>query len=450
MDKMSNTGNGSYPHVNLKTTDSMPAGSLLLVGAQVPRDAGVVVKLREAGAVILGKTNMCQWAGFRCQKPSSGWSAHGGQTFAAYLDRQEPTGSSGGSAVAVDLGLAFAALGTETDGSIVWPAQRSGCVGIKPTVGLTSRDMVIPLSENMDSVGTLGRSVYDAALVLQSISGPDDHDKHTRLAPRGLDLVGACKNTGILRGSKLGIPWNTIRAHPDYDRMEAEVNLFREAVKELEAAGAFVIDIEFDSDLDEIRRAQKPVTAADFLSNLAEYLGQLKSNPSGIRTLAELREGTQAHPGEGYPEKNTGHWDDVLEHGWDNTDARFPPALEHLQEVGGPRGLIGALDKNAIAAVVMPTSFAPEWTALIGAPMVTVPMGHYPADQKPVIFDDGIVEIGPGVPVGLSFLGRKWSDAELVGLANAYEHQTKVRQRGVQRYLQPDAELEIKDASTAT
>ncbi|PWI68884.1 hypothetical protein PCL_01269 [Purpureocillium lilacinum] len=418
------------------------AGSWILYGAKVPRDAGVVTRLRAAGVVILGKTNMCQWAGYRCKKPSSGWSAHGGQTFAPYYESQEPCGSSGGSAVAVDLGLAFAALGTETDGSVVWPAQRSGVVGIKPTVGMTSRDMVVPISERMDSVGTIARTVRDAAYALQAITGPDPNDGYTSLVPTIPDLVAACKEDA-LRGSRIGVPWNVIKGQNEDKRWDVEIDGFRKALEVLEKNGATIIEVEFSAKMEELREVEYTVMGADFMSSLARYFADLSVNPSGVGTLAELRDLTQKHPKEGFPEKNTAHWDDVLAQGWDNSDARFAPACKRLLELGGPQGLLGALDRHDLTAVAMPTTLAAEWTAVVGAPMVTVPMGHYPAGAEVVRLEDGIVDTAPGVPYGLSFLGRLCSDADLVGLAYAFERETTVRERQtVRRWVMADEEAE--------
>lgn len=422
---------------------SFLAGSWILYGAKVPRDAGVVTRLRAAGVVILGKTNMCQWAGYRCKKPSSGWSAHGGQTFAPYYESQEPCGSSGGSAVAVDLGLAFAALGTETDGSVVWPAQRSGVVGIKPTVGMTSRDMVVPISERMDSVGTIARTVRDAAYALQAITGPDPNDGYTALVPTTPDLVAACKEDA-LRGSRIGVPWNVIKGQNEDKRWDVEIDGFRKALEVLEKNGATIIEVEFSAKMEELREVEYTVMGADFMSSLARYFADLSVNPSGVGTLAELRDLTQKHPKEGFPEKNTAHWDDVLAQGWDNSDARFAPACKRLLELGGPQGLLGALDRHDLTAVAMPTTLAAEWTAVVGAPMVTVPMGHYPAGAEVVRLEDGIVDTAPGVPYGLSFLGRLCSDADLVGLAYAFERETRVRERQtVRRWVTADEEVRL-------
>lgn len=202
---------------NIATMDKMnnTAGSFALLGAKVPRDSTVAAKLRKAGAIILGKTNLSQWANFRSDNTSNGWSAYGGQTFGVYYPQQDPSGSSSGSGVSSAIGLALATLGTETDGSVVSPGEKSALAAIKPTVGLTSRHLVIPLSEHQDTVGTMARTVKDAAYLLQAIAGRDPLDNYTSAAPATLpDYVAACKFDS-LRGVRLGVPRNVVAAYRD-------------------------------------------------------------------------------------------------------------------------------------------------------------------------------------------------------------------------------------------
>ncbi|KAK5995988.1 Putative amidase [Cladobotryum mycophilum] len=429
---------------NIATKDKMnnTAGSSLLLGAKVPRDAFTVHRLRTAGAIILGKTNLSQWANYRSRGTSiEGWSIDGGQTLAAYHRNQAPGGSSSGSGVAVDLGLAWAALGTETDGSILDPAHRNGIVGIKPTVGLTSRDLVIPISEHFDTVGPMARTVRDTAYLLQAIAGEDIHDKYTSTIPDIPDYPSACKDA--LTGARIGVPWNIInQALSEQSWLGIEVDAFRSALSTLEAAGATIIEANFTSTANELLLAQRPIFRADFPVNLAAYLAQLTSNPHDIHSLADVRDKTREHPREDFPNRNTQAWDGVLEQGWDNTDPRFKTAYEHLQELGGPGGLLGALDKHHLIAVAMPTSLAYKWAAVVGAPAVTVPMGRYPY-SAPVRKDIGseLVDTGPGVPFGMCFLGKKWSEADLIGLAYGFEQRTKVRDGEVRRVVEPNAEI---------
>lgn len=203
---------------NIATRDAMnnTAGSYALLGAQVPRDSTMADKLRKAGAVILGKANLSQWANFRSTNSSNGWSAHGGQTYAAYYPDQDPSGSSSGSGVASALGLALASLGTETDGSIVSPSDANNLVGIKPTVGLTSRFLVIPISQHQDTVGPMARTVKDAAYLLAAIAGKDTNDNYTSAIPYDPlpDYVAAC-NFSALAGKRLGVPRNVIEFFSD-------------------------------------------------------------------------------------------------------------------------------------------------------------------------------------------------------------------------------------------
>ncbi|TFA99836.1 Putative amidase [Trichoderma ghanense] len=420
------------------------AGSHLLLHATVPHDAFVIQKLRHAGAVILGKTNMSQWANYRARDYSiNGWSSHGGQTLAAYIANQNPSGSSSGSAVAADLGLAWAALGTETDGSIVYPAQRSGVVGVKPTVGLTSRSLVVPISEHQDSVGPMARTVKDAAYLLQAIAGEDPDDKYTAEIPGKIpNYVAACRDT--LLGSRIGVPWKAIKEGLEkYPHLASEVEVFKDAVLFMEIVGAYVDEeVDFTSTTEDVRDAEKTIMRADFLGNIASYLSKLESNPGAIHTLADIREETQRHPLEAYPQRDTGIWDDILEHhNWDNTDPRFGPAYERLRQLGGPGGLEGLLTSHQLDAVAMPTSLAAMWAAVSGAPVVTVPMGHH-GPAEPVHEDGGMVETGPGVPIGMSFLGARWSEKKLFGMAYGFEQRMRVRGRGPARVVEPTAEMD--------
>ncbi|GFP59666.1 putative amidase ARB_02965 [Trichoderma asperellum] len=429
---------------NIATDDKMDttAGSQLLIGATVPRDAFVAQKLRDAGAIILGKTNMSQWANFRARDFNiNGWSAHGGQTHAAYHPNQDASGSSSGSGVAADLGLAWAALGTETDGSIICPAQRSGVVGLKPTVGLTSRDLVIPVSEHQDTVGPMARTVKDAAYLLQVIAGKDAHDKYTAGIPRIPDYVAACKDT--LAGARIGVPWKAINEglekNPHY---ASEVEGFKQTLPILEAAGAVLVAADYASATKDIRDIEMPLMGADFRVNLASYLSQLATNPNNIHTLEDVREQTQKHPLESYPERDTGIWDNILDkQKWDNTDPEFKEKYDRLQELGGPGGLPALLDQHRLVAVAMPSIMAPMWAAVVGAPGITVPMGHL-GETEPVHEANGLVETGPGIPFGMSFLGRRWAEEDLLGLAYGFEQRTRVREREAKRVVVPTAEIE--------
>ncbi len=262
---------------NIATDDKMgnTAGSYALLGAKVPRDSTVAAKLRNAGAVILGKTNLSQWANFRSANTSNGWSAHGGQTVAAYYPGQDPSGSSSGSGVASSLGLALASLGTETDGSILSPSDANNLVGIKPTVGLTSRYLVVPISEHQDTVGPMARSVKDAAYLLSVIAGKDSRDNYTSAIPFEVipDYTAAC-DLAALEGKRIGVPRNPIHLSSSD---AAILPAFDAALNVIRAAGATVIDNITLPGYDPLNEGDFEITVleADFITNLAKYMSEL-------------------------------------------------------------------------------------------------------------------------------------------------------------------------------
>ncbi|KAL5117324.1 hypothetical protein ACEQ8H_004769 [Pleosporales sp. CAS-2024a] len=436
---------------NIATDDKMnnTAGSWSLAGAKVPRDSTMAAKLRKAGAIILGKTNLSQWANYRSSNSSNGWSAHGGQTYAAYYPMQDPSGSSSGSGVASSLGLAFAALGTETDGSILSPSQKNNLVGIKPTVGLTSRSLVIPISEHQDTVGPMARTVKDAAYVLQAIAGPDEYDNYTSAIPWASsatnytvpDYVAACQFDALV-GKRIGVPRNAIGTRTPsttalYDAFEAALTI-------LAKAGAIIVDntnyTAYDAYLNST--AENTVLAADFGPNLAAYLAQLTYNPNNVSTLADITHFTQNDPLEDYPDRDTAEFDAALALNMtnNNTWPEFWAAYQMDLYFGGPGGLMGALDTYQLDAVVLPTDSSPSISAIVGGPVITVPLGAYPANTTVQTTSRRLVETAPNVPFGISFAGRKWSEETLVGLAYAFEQRTLVR-RKVKPYLVPKTEL---------
>lgn len=331
--------------------------------------------------------------------------------------------------MAVDLGLAAAAIGTETDGSIMGPAAKNGIVGIKPTVGLTSRDLVIPISEHQDSVGPMARCVRDAALLLGVLAGRDEDDRYTWEMGGVPDYVDACRDG--LRGARLGVPFHLL----DREGIEVEIEEFKKALGMLEDCGAVVVECEFGASKRDIRGKEFQVFAADFVPGLEKYLSQLVYNPSGIRTLQDVRDLTRQSEQEEYPEKNTDRWDEALAQGWDNTDVEFGKVYGELMDMGNaclPR----VLEELELDAVVLPTTIAPVWAAVVGAPIITVPLGHYPSDAV-VRMENGLVDTGPGVPFGLSFLGRRWGEERLIGLAYGFEERMRVRGGEVVRVIEP-------------
>jgi amidase len=430
---------------NIATKDKMnnTAGSWALVGAKVPRDATVAAKLRKAGAIILGKTNLSQWANYRSSNSSNGWSAYGGQVYGAYYPGQDPSGSSSGSGVASSLGLSLSALGTETDGSIVSPSQMNNLVGIKPTVGLTSRSLVIPISEHQDTVGPMARTVKDAAYLLQAIAGKDSHDNYTSAIPfkHGLpDYVAACK-LNALKGKRLGIPRNTLgrRTKTSAPILDA----FDAAVKVLEQAGAIIVDnTNYTAYAQrQTSNAEDYVLGTDFVANLKSYLDQLVYNPNNVHNLADIRAFTHSFAAEEYPSRDTATWDEDLALNFTYGSAEAWKYYQENQYIGGIGGILGALKNYSLDAVVVPTYTASGISAIIGGPVVTVPLGAYPANTTVVKNGRGNLNAtAPNVPFGLAFAGALWSEAELIGYAYAYEQRTHTRQK-IKPYLAPKTEL---------
>ncbi|KAF7919110.1 uncharacterized protein EAE98_009430 [Botrytis deweyae] len=284
----------------IATNDKMnnTAGSHALSGAKVPADSTIARKLREAGAIILGKTNPSQWGHFRSFSISNGWSARGGQTYGPYLPRQDPSGSSSGSAVAATLGLATVCLGAEISGSIIAPSHYNNIVGIKP----------IPVSEHMDTIGPMTKTVKDAAYALQSIAGVDPLDNYTSAIPCGanMDFVNAC-NISALKGTRLGVPRNVISLMSD-NSTGSMLEAFNKSLAILRSAGAVIIEnTDFPTAQESIDNGLLTVqiVAADFVVAVEKYLNLLVYNPHNIADLPDLREWTQSSPLEGYPNKPT-------------------------------------------------------------------------------------------------------------------------------------------------
>lgn len=419
------------------------AGSYALLGATVPEPSTMVKKLRAAGAIVLGKTNLSQWANFRSSNSSNGWSAHGGQTYGAYYPFQDPSGSSSGSGVASSIGLALGSLGTETSGSILSPANVNNVVGIKPTVGLTSRYLVIPISEHQDTIGPMTRTVKDSAYILQAIAGPDPNDNYTLASPfvKGPqpDYVGACDYSAF-SGARIGIARNVIEVYSDF--LAAPVlDAFYKAVSQIEAAGATIVDANFTAFEEYVNSDSPGILYADFVSNLAGYLNELDYNPYDLSTLEQVHNFTQSYPLEEYPSRDTAVWDTALEAGINNTSSEFWPIYQQNLYFGGEGGILGALARTNTTAVLLPTDISAGIPALVGSPVITVPLGFYPANATVQMNRRGnLVDTAPNVPFGISFLGDLWSEADLIGYAYAYEQRTMHRD-DVLPYVVPNLEL---------
>ncbi|KAI9716203.1 MAG: hypothetical protein M1828_000429 [Chrysothrix sp. TS-e1954] len=457
---------------NIATDDKMnnTAGSFALLGAKVPRDSTIAANLRKAGVIILGKANLSQWANFRSNHTSNGWSAYGGQCKGAYFPDQDPSGSSSGPGVSSSIGLALAALGSEvrspsmdtlnseqtltaaqTDGSILSPSEVNNLVGIKPTVGLTSRYLVIPISATQDTVGPMARSVKDAAYLLQTIAGPDPKDNYTLASPflksGQPDYVGAC-NFSSLGGSRFGVPRNAIELFMS-DTSGPVLQAFESSLDVIRKAGGTVVDANFtaleafsnSADVCLLPNNETNVLGSEFITGIAEYFAELTYNPNNITSLTELRTFTEQFPAEDFPQRDVAIWTDALKAGFDATSIQHYEAVQADKYLGGPGGLLGALSRNNLDAMLLPTQFAPSFAAIVGAPGVSVPMGFYPPDQPIMMNSFGnLVATGPNIPFGLSFLGRRWSETSLISYAYAFEQRTMVRNK-VQPYLVPNTEL---------
>ncbi|PVI02693.1 amidase signature enzyme [Periconia macrospinosa] len=430
---------------NIGTRDSMqtndPAGSLALVDAVLPTDSTIATKLRAQGLIILGKASLGEWSMLRSDNSTPSWNPISGQAYSGYYPKLCPGGSSGGSAVAADLGLAWAALGTETSGSITSPSDRNNVVGIKPTVGLTSRHLIVPASEHQDTVGPIARTVKDAAILLSTIAGPDPNDPYTLTCPFNYvpNYQASCKLDG-LRRKRIGIARNVIDA--ELDLVSHMLPAFENAIALMARAGATIVDnADFKAYTDWKRRPFNPVTRADFVTNLAHYLARLEYNPYDIYTVHHLQQFTQRCPAEEYPQRNTASWDVAIEQNLGNTSPEFTQHYRENMYLGGEGGVLGALERYHLDAIVLPTKVAYEIPALVGSPIITVPLGAAGSDV-PVTKIKGWdeIDLAPGVPFGISFLGKKWSEEVLIEIAYAFEQISQVRGT-VKRWCQPQSEL---------
>jgi amidase len=411
---------------NIDTADLMrtTAGSLALASAPAPReDAGLVKRLREAGAVLLGKTNLSEWANLRSTHSSSGWSGRGGQTRNPYALDRSPSGSSSGSGAAVAASLCAVAVGTETDGSIVSPASANGLVGLKPTVGLVSRGGIIPISQTQDTAGPMARTVRDAAILLGVMAGGDPRDAATREAEvrRDPDYTRFLVKDG-LRGARLGLVKNLMDVHAQVDAV------IRPALQRLEAEGATLVEVELKSTAYD--DAELEVLLYEFKAGLNAYLG----GRGGPKNLAALMAFNEAHRAEEMPFFGQELLQQAQARGT-LQDPAYRKALETCAQAR--RDLTGLLEKHRLQALVGPTG-GPAWltdhlngdssglsfsspAAVAGCPHITVPAGQ-----------------AFGMPLGLSFVGAPWQEGTLLKLAHAFEQATRARQ--APRYL-PTAAL---------
>ncbi|KZT64227.1 amidase signature enzyme [Daedalea quercina L-15889] len=402
------------------------AGSYALLGAVVDGEASVAAKLRAAGALLLGKCSLSEWANWRGTVPS-GFCGRGGQGTNPYVPLGNPSGSSSGSGIAGAVGLAAGTLGTETDGSIVSPSSHCNLVGLKPTVGLTSRAGVIPISEHQDSVGPMCRTVADCALVLGAIAGRDPRDNYTLGQPaRVPDYTRALRADG-LRGVRLGVPRRAL-AGVDAHVLAA----FEGALADVRTLGAAVVDpADFADgwDADAVWAREEVVLRADFRAGVHAYLARLLRVPTGVRTVADLVRFNEENREKELVEP---YWTDqstcarFVKSNDARQDTEFWDALAYDYRMGRQDGIDGLLKKYEVDAILMPTVKASRPAAVAGYPVITVPLGFQPpgvalAEANPTRMN------GPNMPFGISFLGTAYSEFQLIQYAYAYEQATKHR-----------------------
>lgn len=392
------------------------AGSLALAGHHPKADAFLVARLREAGAVILGKTNLSEWANFRSTRASSGWSGRGGQTKNPYALDRNPCGSSAGTGTAIAANLAAAGIGTETDGSIICPSAVAGLVGIKPTVGLVSRIGIIPISISQDTAGPMTRSVADAAALLTAIAAPDATDpaaaERKHAAP--IDYTAHLK-PGALKGARLGVVRKLMGYQPDTDAA------MERAIAAMQAAGATVVDAEIPT-LGQWDDAEFQVLLYEFKDGLNAYLA---ASGAPHASLAELIAFNTQHAAQEMPFFGQELFEQANAKG-PLTDAAYIAARDKARRLAGPEGIDAALKRQQLDALIAP-AMSPAWPTdpvngdhFIGAGYGASAVARYPSITVPM----GDVH---GLPVGVVFMGAAWSEPRLIELGYAYEQASKAR-----------------------
>ncbi|MGH9214383.1 MAG: amidase [Acidimicrobiales bacterium] len=411
---------------NIDTADRMmtTAGSLALAGPAPAQEATVAARLRAAGAVVLGKTNLSEWANFRSTHSSSGWSGRGGQTRNPYVLDRNPCGSSSGSGAAASANLCAAAVGTETDGSIVCPAGANGVVGLKPTVGLTSRAGVVPIAHSQDTVGPHGRTVADAAAVLGALASTqaDPRDPATtEHRDQVFSDYAQFVDPDGLAGARIGVARAGVTGYS-----EETDRVFDAGIEAMRDAGAVVVDPADIPTIDQVNAGSEEVTVLvfEFLRDLDAYLATRSGVP--IATLADAVAFNQEHADEEL--KWFGQEWFELAASDPFSEAEYQAALAEARRIGGPDGIDAVLGQHRLDAIVAPTG-SPAWptdlvngdhflggssapAAIAGYPLISVPAGD-----------------AFGLPVGVTFMGSAFSEPTLIRLASGFEHVTAARRK---------------------
>lgn len=406
---------------NIDTADRMhtTAGSLALAGWIPQQDAFLVRRLREAGALILGKTNLSEWANFRSTRSTSGWSGRGGQTRNPYVLDRNPCGSSSGSGVAVAANLAAVAVGTETDGSIICPSSTNGVAGIKPTLGLISRSGIIPIAHSQDTAGPMARTVTDAAILLGAMTGTDPDDLATRESEgnRQADYTSYLVPDG-LRGARIGVARNFFGFHPIVDR------LMEVAIEDMRQLGAEIIDPANITTVGGFNDSEFEVLLYEFKSDLNDYLGKLAADMP-VHSLRDLIAYNEENEREEMPYFGQEIFLMAEEKG-PLTSEEYRNALAKNHRLSREEGIDAVIRQYGLDAIIAPAG-GPAWVtdlvngdhygggssspaAVAGYPNVTVPAGF--------VFR---------LPIGISFIGTAWSEPVLLRLAYAYEQATQHR-----------------------